>query len=88
MSNQVLGVLNTKTLYTFEDIFVRDQSSWVTAKDPKTQEILNGAYFEFARISQSQLGKPAVAIQLNDKGKKIFCSITEYNVNQQMAIFV
>ncbi|USN54722.1 MAG: protein translocase subunit SecD [Candidatus Peribacteria bacterium] len=61
---------------------------WVTAQDPKTQEILNGAYFKYANVQQSQTGQPVVIINFDDKGKEIFCNITEEIVGKQLAIFV
>lgn len=62
--------------------------SWVPAKDSKTDAILNGAFFKYAKVEMSQTGKPVVAIQFDEQGKNIFCNITEQNVGQQMAIFV
>ncbi len=77
-----------ETLYSFEEVFVRNKNSWVSAKDSATSEILNGAFFKFASINQSQLGRPVVEISFNDKGKEIFCNITAENIGKQMAIFV
>jgi len=48
------GATTITTLYSVEDIFVNHIPSWSTAKDPKTNEILNGAFFKYANVSQSQ----------------------------------
>lgn len=78
----------TKTLYSFEDIYVSDSLRWLPAQDPKTQAVLNGAYFKYASVEQSQTGKPVVSIQFDDSGKEIFCNLTEVHIGKQMAIFV
>ena len=67
-------------------MFVQDRETWVPATDG--QNILNGAYFKFANTSTSEMGKPVVVINLDDKGKEIFCNITQNNINKPMAIFV
>ena len=76
------------TLYTVEDIFVNYVPSRSTAKDPKSNEILNGAFFKFANISQGQTGLPVAVINFDEKGKEIFCNLTEQIVGKPMAIFV
>lgn len=81
------AIVNAR-LYDIEDIRVQDTQSWVVAKDPKSNDILNGAFFKFANVGQSQTGKPVVSINFDDKGKEIFCNITEENIGKQMAIFV
>lgn len=74
--------------YTVEELLVRSTVSRVSAKDPKTNEVLNGAYFKFASVSQSQTGQPVATITFDDKGKDIFCNLTEQIVGKQLAIFV
>jgi len=78
---------NNATLYSLEDVFVQNKENWVSATD-KENNILNGAYFKFANTSTSQMGEPVVAINLDDKGKDIFCNISEANIGKPMAIFV
>ena len=75
-----------ETVYSLEDIFVQNKESRVPATDGKN--ILNGAYFKFANPSSSEVGEPIVAINFDDQGKDIFCSITEANIKSPMAIFV
>lgn len=75
------------TQYDIEDVFVQDQETWVAATD-KDNNVLNGAYFKYANTSSSQVGEPVVAINLDDKGKEIFCNISEANIGKPMAIFV
>lgn len=77
---------NTATIYAFEDIFVQDRETWIPATDGQT--ILNGAYFKFANASSSDMGEPVVVINLDEKGKEIFCNITQANIGNPMAIFV
>ncbi len=79
---------NAVTLYTVEDIFVNYTPSWIAAKDPKTNEILNGAFFKYANVSQWQTGLPVAVINFDEKGKEIFCDLTEQIVGKPMAIFV
>lgn len=74
-------------LYDLEVVFVRDRNSWVSAKSVDGK-ILNGANFKLATVSRDNLGKPAVQIDFDEQGKNIFCSITEQNINKQMAIYV
>lgn len=76
------------TLYDFEDVVIEFNPPWITAKDPKTNAILNGAYFKMAWVSQSQLGQPVVTIQFDDTGKEFFCNITEQIIGKPMAIFI
>lgn len=90
-ANMAIGSGGTKTittLYSVEDIFVNYVPSWSTAKDPKTNEILNGAFFKYANVSQSQTGLPVAVINFDEKGKEIFCNLTEQIIGQPMAIFV
>ncbi|MBU0626326.1 hypothetical protein KKG31_04125 [Patescibacteria group bacterium] len=75
------------TLYSLEDVFVQDRETWVAATD-KNNNILNGAYFKFANTSASDLGEPVVVINLDDKGKEVFCDISEANIGNPMAIFI
>lgn len=77
----------TETTYTFADVFVQDHATWVQAVDAQGN-VLNGAYFKYANTSNSQVGEPVVAINFDDKGKEIFCSLTEQNIGQPMAIFI
>lgn len=81
-------MLKIKTTYTIEDIFVKDRQSRVSAVDQKTNKILNGAYFKFASVGNSQVGKPTVTITFDDQGKELFCNITDANKGEMMAIFV
>ncbi len=78
----------SETRYSLEEIFVSSTPQWVTAKDPVSNEILNWAYFKYAWVSQSQTGQPVVVINFDDKGKDIFCNLTNVIVWQQLAIFV
>ncbi len=77
---------NVATLYTFEDIFVQDRETRVPATDGKN--ILNGAYFKFANAGVSDMGEPIVVINLDEKGKEVFCNVTQANIGKPMAIFV
>lgn len=77
----------TEPTYTFVDIFVQNHQSWIQAVDSKWN-VLNGAYFKYANTSSSQVGEPVVAINFDDKGKEIFCNLTEENVWNPMAIFI
>jgi protein-export membrane protein SecD len=83
LSGEVAG-----TTYTVEELVVRDTPTWQVAKDPVTNEILNGAYFKFASVWQSQLWQPVTTIQFDEKWKQIFCNLTEKIVWKQLAIFV
>ncbi|MCX6825597.1 MAG: protein translocase subunit SecD [candidate division SR1 bacterium] len=77
---------NIATVYVFEDVFVQDRETWVPATDG--ENILNGAYFKYASTSASEVGEPVVVINLDDKGKEVFCNVTQANINKPMAIFV
>lgn len=87
-ANEIISAMQNAAMYNIEDIRVQDTQTWVVARDPKSNDILNGAFFKFANVSQSQTGKPVVAINFDDKGKEIFCNLTEANIGKQMAIFV
>ncbi len=87
-ANAFLDAVWNPITYDIEDIRVQDTQSWVVAKDPKSNAILNGAFFKFANVAQSQTGNPVVSINFDDKGKDIFCNLTEANIGKQMAIFV
>lgn len=87
-ANKIMNELKNKVMYSFEDIHVADSLRWLAAKDPKSDDVLNGAYFKYANVGQSQTGQPVVSIQFDDKGKDIFCNLTEQHVGKQMAIFV
>lgn len=82
------GAQITTTLYTVEEIFVDASPQRVTAKDPTTNDVLNGAYFKYATVSQSQTGLPVALINFDERGTEIFCNITTQIVGQQLAIFV
>lgn len=77
---------NAATIYAFEDVFVQDRETWIQATDG--QNVLNGAYFKFANTSTSEMGEPVVVINLDEKGKEVFCNITQNNIGKPMAIFV
>lgn len=77
----------TETTYSFVDVFVQDHESWIQAVDSQGN-VLNGAYFKYANTSSSQVGEPVVAINFDDKGKDIFCNLTEQNIGNPMAIFI
>lgn len=87
-AQSLVAAMENAEMYDIEDIRVQDTQTWITAQDPKTNDILNGAFFKFANVSQSQTGKPVVAINFDDKGKDVFCNITADNIGRQMAIFV
>ncbi len=74
-------------IYQVLDIFVQDKITWVQAVD-NDWNVLNGAYFRFANTTTSQIGEPVVAINFDEKGKEIFCSLTEKNIGNPMAIFI
>ena len=73
---------------TGKEIFINKAPQWVVAVNPKTNEILNGAFFSYSAPSVDQFGKPVITINFNDKGKEIFCNLTKEFTNKQMAIFV
>lgn len=77
---------NIATLYVIEDVFVQDRESRIPATDG--ENILNGAYFKFANTSTSEMWEPVVVINLDDKGKEMFCTISQNNLQKPMAIFV
>ena len=77
---------NTTTMYVFEDVFIQDRETRVPATDGQT--ILNGAYFKFSNTSTSEVGEPVVVINLDEKGKEVFCNVTSANIGNPMAIFV
>lgn len=79
---------SSKVYYDIEDILVTYKPLWVTAQDPKTKKILNGANFKFANVSQSPTGQPVAVINFDDGGKEVFCNITTAIVGKQLAIFV
>lgn len=79
--------LESQMLYDIEIVFVQDRETWTTAKSSKW-DILNGAYFKYATVSQWQMWEPVVAINFDDQGKEVFCDITAENIQNQMAIFV
>ena len=79
--------LKSKVVYDIEFVFVQDRVERMTAKTSKW-DILNGAYFKYAAVSQWQMWEPVVAINFDDKGKEVFCDITAENIWTQMAIFV
>lgn len=74
-------------VYQILDIFVQDKVSRIQAVD-NNGNVLNGAYFRFANTSTSQIGEPVVAINFDEKGKEIFCNLTEKNIGNPMAIFI
>lgn len=79
--------LESQILYDIEIVFVQDRETWTTAKSSKW-DILNGAYFKYATVSQWQMWEPVVAINFDDQGKEVFCDITAENIQNQMAIYV
>ncbi len=85
---QMESDLKNQKLYTIEEIFVKDRSSRLTAIDPKTSEALDAKHFEIARVSADQLWAQVTSITFNEAGKRIFCNITEANIQEQLAIFV
>ncbi len=78
----------TQTVYDIEDILVEYRPAWLIAQDPKTWDILNGAYFKYAWVNQSQTWQPVATINFDEKGKQLFCNITDVIVGKQMAIFI
>ena len=42
----------------------------------------------FANTSTSEMGEAVVVINLDDKGKEVFCNVTQANIGNPMAIFV
>lgn len=86
--DDLMNVLSQEVQYTLQEVFVNEESQWMPARDPETQDILNGAYFEYASIWQSSIGWYIPQIQFNTQWAEIFCRITRQNVWSQMAIFV
>ncbi len=84
----VSGEQKIVTYYDIEDIYVAFKPQWIVAKDPVTKEVLNGAFFKYANVSQSELGQPVAVINFDDKGKNIFCNLTQSIVGKPLAIFV
>lgn len=82
------NALQSTTRYTIQDIFVQNTEARIPALDTKTNRVLNGTYFSMASVGSSQLGKPVVLVQFDSQGQEIFCSITDANIGNQMAIFV
>jgi protein-export membrane protein SecD len=80
--------LKKTIIYDIEDVFVQDRETWKMAIGPKTNSLLNWAYFKFANVSSSQMWQPVVLINFDDAWQEIFCEITEANIGNQMAIFV
>lgn len=80
--------LKKTVIYDIEDVFVQDRETWKMAIWPKTNSVLNWAYFKFANVSSSQMWQPVVLINFDDAWQEIFCEITEANIGNQMAIFV
>lgn len=80
--------LQKSTLINGIEVFVNKTPQWIVAVNPKTNEILNWAFFSYAAPSVNQLGKSVVTINFNEKGKEIFCDLTKAYTNKQMAIFV
>jgi protein-export membrane protein SecD len=76
------------TLIDGIEVFVNKTPQRTVAINPKTNEILNGAFFSYAAPSVNQLGKSVVSITFNEKWKEIFCNLTKIYTNKQMAIFV
>lgn len=81
------SALESQTFYTMEEVFVQDRLSWKNAQS-SDGKILNGANFEYAAVSTSQMWEPVVLINFDDTGKEIFCNITTNNIWKQMAIFI
>ncbi len=79
--------IKSETYYTFEEIFVQDQLTWVPALSSKGQS-LDGKDFQYAETSISQLGEHVVAIHFNSIGKEVFCDITKHNLKKELAIFI
>ena len=78
----------TNTQYSLEDLVVDFRPARVPAIDPKTWDLLNGAFFKFAGVGSSQTGQPVATINFDEKGKQVFCNITEVIVGKQLAIFI
>jgi len=85
--DEIQAGLKETTLYTIEDVFVQDRQMRVPAVDKETNQLLNGAYFEYANTNISQVGQPVVVINFDEKWKELFCNITKENIGTPMAIF-
>ncbi len=86
--DDLIKKLQNAKAYNIEFIFIASRPQRVPAKDPKTWEILNAAYFRFAEYGRNQIGEPVVLVHFDEKGKEIFCNISTKYVNKQMAIAV
>ncbi len=71
-----------------EYLFITAYPFWILAKDSKTWQILNGAYFKYATVAQNQKWQFVVEINFDDIWKEIFCDITKRYLEKPMAIFV
>lgn len=80
--------LSGQRVYALEMIFIKDTQTLVPAKDPTNGQILNGAYFKQATVTQSQLWKPVVTIEFNSQWKDIFCNLSQSLIWQPLAIVV
>jgi hypothetical protein len=47
--------LKNSTIINGTEVFVNKSPQWIVAVDPKTNEILNGAFFSYASPSTNQL---------------------------------
>lgn len=66
-ATEFVTAISSVSVYDIEQIFVKESMSWRDAISPKSQKILNGAYFKYASVDQSQLGQPVVNITFNDE---------------------
>lgn len=82
------GQKNETIRISGKQFIVPEKQARITAVDPSTQQILNGAYFSYATVGRSNVGTPSVNITFDDKGKTLFCNLTKAYVGQRMAIFV
>lgn len=82
------SALHNSILITAQEVFVNKNPQWIVAVNPKTNEILNGAFFSYSAPGVNQFWKSVITINFNEKGREIFCNLTKEFVNQQMAIFV
>lgn len=76
-----------EVVYQILDVFVQDKVNWIQAID-NNWNVLNWAYFRFANTTTSQIWEPVVAINFDEKGKEIFCNLTDKNIGSPMAIFI
>ena len=85
---QAPGLSWTKqNIYDIEEIFVQDRETRIPATDAQNN-VLNWAYFKFANPSSSEIWEPIVVINLDEKWKEIFCTVSQANIWKPMAIFV